>query len=540
MRWPSFNSLVSFFSYVFLINVVYSIYILSQLFVTPACEQGKPCLKSYLTERPELNLYMFISVKEKPVNRAKLIYLEQNFNYSEERTIHTTLSIPHETRQNGTLFLHVFVTPTSVKHDGSFRALRTNIFTTFTTIKMTQYTVPEAEAFKLLEEKDLSEKKTKEIMLHPVVHIKSHVTFTIMTDDIMLPLFNIPAELVQYIKLLGTNTYLPIVNYDSLRTRRRNLQRLVPQNSTMNVTVEYSPISLGKLRMLLQVQASIENVKVLGFSDKDVDDVKGIFTETNIYLLSGTLFIASVHLLFDFLAIKNDVSFWWKKNNLVGLSVWTIIWRAFSQIVIFLYLCEEGASLLILIPAGISTVIDLWKLKKVSRVELIRSGGILPKIQFKSDCVNAAEEKTRKFDAQSMRYLSYLLYPLVIVGAIYSLFYQPHKSWYSWSINSLVNGVYSFGFLFMLPQLFINYKLKSVAHVPWKTIMYKAFNTFIDDVFAFIITTPTSHRIACFRNDIVFVVYLYQRWLYPVDKSRTDTDTIEETVDLGSASKKTN
>lgn len=38
--------------------------------------------------------------------------------------------------------------------------------------------------------------------------------------------------------------------------------------------------------------------------------------------------------------------------------------------------------------------------------------------------------------------------------------------------------------------------------------MYKAFNTFIDDVFAFIITMPTAHRIACFRDDIVFVIYL--------------------------------
>lgn len=47
-------------------------------------------------------------------------------------------------------------------------------------------------------------------------------------------------------------------------------------------------------------------------------------------------------------------------------------------------------------------------------------------------------------------------------------------SWYSWSIKSLVNGVYAFGFLFMLPQLFINYRLKSVAHLPWKTFMYKA------------------------------------------------------------------
>ena len=40
----------------------------------------------------------------------------------------------------------------------------------------------------------------------------------------------------------------------------------------------------------------------------------------------------------------------------------------------------------------------------------------------------------------------------------------------------------------------------------------QAFNTFIDDVFAFIITMPTSHRIAVFRDDVVFLVYLYQRW----------------------------
>jgi predicted transcriptional regulator len=36
-----------------------------------------------------------------------------------------------------------------------------------------------------------------------------------------------------------------------------------------------------------------------------------------------------------------------------------------------------------------------------------------------------------------------------------------------------VNGVYAFGFLFMLPQLFVNYRLKSVAHLPFKAFMYK-------------------------------------------------------------------
>lgn len=85
-------------------------------------------------------------------------------------------------------------------------------------------------------------------------------------------------------------------------------------------------------------------------------------------------------------------------------------------------------------------------------------------------------------------------------------------SWYSWTINSLVNGVYAFGFLFMLPQLFINYRLKSVAALPWRAFTYRAFNTFIDDIFAFIITMPTAHRVACFRDDVVFLIYLYQRW----------------------------
>ena len=61
----------------------------------------------------------------------------------------------------------------------------------------------------------------------------------------------------------------------------------------------------------------------------------------------------------------------------------------------------------------------------------------------------------------------------------------------------------------MTPQLFINYRLKSVAHLPWKFFMYKALNTFIDDLFAFIIKMPTLHRMSCFRDDIVFAIFMY-------------------------------
>ncbi|XP_029168728.1 cleft lip and palate transmembrane protein 1-like protein [Nylanderia fulva] len=531
MRWPSLNVILLQIS---LVYIVYSIYTLLSLFVPPDCEDDKSCLRSYLSERPQLNLYIYSSIKRNPTGRnANLAYLAQNFNYTQPQTIPTILNIPRETRRNGTLFLHILLVPTSVKQHRSFSDLQKDIFTSYTTIKMTRYRVPEADAFKLLGKKDFNVRKTNEIAVRLVSHIKSRVTFTIMTDNIMLPVYDIPIELMNHIKIIGKQTFLPIVNYDSLQMRHRNLQQITLHNDTMNITIEYSPVSLGKLRLMLQVQESIDSLQSLGLSDRDIDEMKSILTDTNIYLLAGTVFTATVHLLLEFLAIKNDVSFWRKNKKLVGLSTWPVMWRAFSQTVIFLYLCDEGSTSLVLVPSGINTIIALWKLTKICQVQLIINNNILPRIRFKTDDVDAADRKTRELDAESTRYLRYLLYPLIIGGATYSLFYQSHKSWYSWIINSMVNGIYAVGFLFMLPQLFINYKLKSVAFMPRKAFLYKAFNTFIDDVLAFMVTMPTAHRIAVFRDDTVFLIYIYQTWIYPVDKSRRDTDTItEETIDL--------
>ena len=84
----------------------------------------------------------------------------------------------------------------------------------------------------------------------------------------------------------------------------------------------------------------------------------------------------------------------------------------------------------------------------------------------------------------------------------------------------------------MCPQLYINYKLQSVEHMPQRTLFYKFLNTIIDDLFSFIITMPTMHRISCFRDDVIFVVYLYQRYKYRVDKTRgmyaTERPAVEE------------
>merc|ERR1719499_2264673 len=119
-----------------------------------------------------------------------------------------------------------------------------------------------------------------------------------------------------------------------------------------------------------------------------------------------------------------------------------------------------------------------------------------------------------------MKWLALILSPPVLGYAIYTLAYDCHRSWYSYLLTAASSCVYSLGFVLMTPQVFINYKNKSVAYLPWRRFVYRAITTFIDDLFALIIRMPTMHRLSCFRDDVVFLIYLYQRWLYPVDKSR--------------------
>ena len=58
--------------------------------------------------------------------------------------------------------------------------------------------------------------------------------------------------------------------------------------------------------------------------------------------------------------------------------------------------------------------------------------------------------------------------------------------------------------------------------LPRRMMTYKALNTFIDDIFAFVIKMPTMYRLGCFRDDIVFFIFLYQRYIYKEDKSRVN------------------
>ncbi|XP_023945323.2 lipid scramblase CLPTM1L [Bicyclus anynana] len=521
MKYISVSLILTIFFAVYVINTIWT---LAEMFIPPECSRGDKCFHNYLALNPVQHLVLYTSVKKHPYENGMYegsvnkVHTSLKFDYHSPSTMTLTLKIPRKTRNNGTLFMHAVLLDERRLYDDFIDIFRSE---SVHTLSLITYTEPEAATFNLLQSKSKGENK-KDKHVKPYAHIATVAPLSILVDNLHLPAAKIPGELYPYMRIRD-NLFLPIIQHNILKSRISHLQLLNSSTSEVNVTVNVSPISYGSLRLAIHVRLALEQFHVLGFSDKDVDDVKGIFADTNLYLLSATVLIASCHLLFDFLAFKNDVSFWSRKQTFAGLSVRTVFWRSFSQLVIFFYLLDEQTSLLVLVPAGISAIIELWKVTKVLHLRASWAGWRVWRVRVWRERADAGELSTARADQEAMRYLSLLLYPLCIAGAVYSLLYVAHKSWYSWALHSVVNGVYAFGFLLMLPQLFVNYRLRSVAALPWRAFMYKAFNTFIDDVFAFVVTMPVAHRVACFRDDLVFLVYLYQRWLYPVDQSRTDT-----------------
>ncbi|XP_026205217.1 cleft lip and palate transmembrane protein 1-like protein [Anabas testudineus] len=525
---------------VFVVYVLHTCWVMYGIVYTKPCDtpKGDNCITPFLAGNPKLQLSIYTALRPNAEGGHTLIHKEEIFDVNSKFERMINVSLPKKTRNNGTLYALIFV------HQAGVTPLQDSQ-RVHQVAQLTTYMVPKPPEISLISGEDQTQAQAEAAQQkklrdgnptagggagsgatstsdRPVSHWRSRLTLNIVSDHFLFDREYLPSDVHRYLRVFQNGkkmVYLPLLFVDELSNRVKDLVEINSTSRELPLTISYDSISLGRLRFWIHMQDAVYSLQQFGFTEKDADEIKGIFVDTNLYFLALTFFVAAFHLLFDFLAFKNDISFWKQKKSMVGMSSKAVLWRCFSTIVIFLYLLDEQTSLLVLIPAGIGSMIEVWKVKKAFKIQVFWKGG---KPTFLFGKLDESERRTEEYDTLAMKYLSYLLYPLCIGGAVYALIFLRYKSWYSWLINSLVNGVYAFGFLFMLPQLFVNYKLKSVAHLPWKAFMYKAFNTFIDDVFAFIITMPTSHRLACFRDDVVFLIYLYQRWLYPVDKRRVN------------------
>lgn len=102
----------------------------------------------------------------------------------------------------------------------------------------------------------------------------------------------------------------------------------------------------------------------------DMDQMKKMFSETNVWFLGLTTIVSLVHSVLEMLAFKNDIHFWKNRESVRGISVRSLFIQTGMSIIIFLYLLdnEEKTSYLILVPAGLGIVLDFWKITKACKV----------------------------------------------------------------------------------------------------------------------------------------------------------------------------
>eukprot|EP00929_Paragymnodinium_shiwhaense_P089274 TRINITY_DN49447_c0_g1_i1.p1 TRINITY_DN49447_c0_g1~~TRINITY_DN49447_c0_g1_i1.p1 ORF type:complete len:763 (+),score=145.37 TRINITY_DN49447_c0_g1_i1:113-2401(+) len=325
----------------------------------------------------------------------------------------------------------------------------------------------------------------------------------------------------------GQWRYAPPFEIDAWSTQRKhwrpldaNLSKDDPQ-----VSIEVSFGGTVRYSVVKTFQQSIKMYMQMGFTEQDFDDMRDWLFRYPLHIMAIMQLIGFVQMLLTTLAFKNDISFFRGRSDYTGLSSRSLMTDTLHEVVIFLYLYDyEDISRIILYQTGVSSLISCWKFVRVARLGVYWEF-LLPWVSFNRGSSAKDEQATEDIDAKGMRYLTWVLYPLSGAWGVYNLYHYSYKSWWSWLVSSLADFAYTFGFINMMPQIFVNYKLKSVAHMPWRVLIYKFFNTFIDDVFAFFIMSDymtKKHRYMTLRDDIVFFIFLYQRWLYPVDKDRPD------------------
>ncbi|XP_022067379.2 lipid scramblase CLPTM1L-like isoform X1 [Acanthochromis polyacanthus] len=477
--------------------VVYSLHtgwLLYGFLNTKPCDggRGETCISSYLTGSPRLQMSVFTCLLPDNSPLQLAVAVDPFDPHSAfQRTVN--VSLPEETRANGTLFAVVYV------HKAGVSPLEDSREVHYAS-QLTSYILPQ-HAEKLRSE-------------NPVSHWRPHLSITMMSEDFTFNKAGLPSDVRRYMRVSQDGRqmiYLPLLLVNELSCRVRDLMEISSSSAQLPLTVSYEGISLRGFRFWVHLQDMVYSLRQFGFTEENIDEIKETLVGSNLYLLVLTALITALQLICEFLALKNDISSWRKKKSMVGMSKKSVLWRSLSTLLIFLHLLEE-TSLLVLLPVGLGASVEVWKLFRVFKIQLPCKSNKLHVNKMDED-----ERRTLEFDAQACRYLSYLVYPLCISGAVFSLAYLRQKSYYSWLINSLVTGVYAFGFLSMVPQLFINHKLRSVGHLQGTVLMYRGVNTLISDLCCFAsFFSPSggfssSHQLSCFRDELLFLFYLYQR-----------------------------
>ena len=136
---------------------------------------------------------------------------------------------------------------------------------------------------------------------------------------------------------MTSDKYIPVNNTVTSLPLRISFDRNDMEHKRIATTATAGGISPARWRLLSHLSKALETQKELGFDDSDIDEIKRLIADTNITLLTITMLASALHLLFEFLTFKSEVSFWQKNKDLTGLSVRSLFLDMVGQTIILFY-----------------------------------------------------------------------------------------------------------------------------------------------------------------------------------------------------------
>ena len=218
-------------------------------------------------------------------------------------------------------------------------------------------------------EDDESENMTSYIAEHwnPLISLRHVVDFS------SYPLDKVPPMVGNSLVVRrDTMEYIPVLFDDTLVSTSDKLMVLNDTITSLPLEIKIDASSRARWLLSVLMEQSIQMMtESMGANDRDGDDVRKLVTETNPIFLLGVLTVSMLHMLFDVLAFRSEISFWNGLETRKGISSRAQATGLVSQIVIFVYLYHNESSLLVLGPAGFSIGVGIWKLYRLR----VLSGG---------------------------------------------------------------------------------------------------------------------------------------------------------------------
>ena len=224
------------------ISVFYNLY-----FPTLCNDKEVNCILSKFDGNNFYDYHLVASHSAYQIARQDLLYSMSRIRLDEEFSKTMEITLPSKFLKNDTVYGHVIIVP--YKQDPFYN---TNKVSAHYSVPLTSFKIPEASRVNLMEAVRFIDNTTL------ILHWKPKLITHLMDNDIKFDAHEVPPEFRRFIDR-STMKFSPILYIDQLsQTRRYDTPLLRSKN---NLTITFSPISIGKLRIWRQFEDAVENLK---------------------------------------------------------------------------------------------------------------------------------------------------------------------------------------------------------------------------------------------------------------------------------------